>query len=85
MDRFDSRVILCVKIGKILVKNQPKARVPQSKNQNFQKFLTYFPKSSYEIRATRNGYIFASKAQVALIIEALLFSPPAKRPLYSVI
>ncbi len=33
---------------------------------------------SYEQRATRNGNIFASKAQVALIIEALLFSPPGK-------
>ncbi len=59
------------KIGKNSVKNQSKALIPQNKNENFQKFLTYFPKTSYERRATRNGYIFVSKAQVALIIEAL--------------
>ena len=62
-----------------VAKNQSKTLIPQNKNQIFQKFLTYFPKTSYERRATKNGYIFVSKAQVALIIEALLFSPPAKR------
>ncbi len=62
-----------VKIGEISTIFQPKARVPPNKNQNFLNFLTYFPKSSYERRATRNGYIFASKAQVALIIEGVFF------------
>ena len=57
----------------ILPQNQPKTLIPSSKNQIFQKFLTYFPKTSYERRATRNGYIFVSNVQVALIIEALLF------------
>ncbi len=61
------------KIGKISAFFQSKTLIPQSKNQIFQKFITHFPKTSYERRATRNGYIFASKAQVALIIEALLF------------
>jgi len=64
-------VVSCVKIGKNSARNQSKALIPQSKNQNFQKFLSSFPKTSYERRETRNGYIFASKAQVALIIEAL--------------
>ncbi len=66
------------KIGKNSVKNQSKALIPQNKNENFQKFLTYFPKTSYERRATGNGYIFVSNVQRRLIIEALLFSPPAK-------
>ncbi len=65
--------VFCVKIGKISTIFQPKARVPSNKNQNFQKFLTYFPKTIYERRATRNAYIFASKAQVALIIEGVFF------------
>ena len=59
------------KIGKISAIFRPKASVPSSKNQIFHKFLTYFPKTSYERRATKNGYIFASNTQVALIIEAL--------------
>jgi len=63
-----------VKIGKILVKNQSKTLIPQNKNQIFYKFLTYFPKSSYDRRATRNGYIFVSKVQVALIIEGVFFN-----------
>ena len=67
-----------VKIGKISAIFQSKTLVPQSKNQIFQKFLSSFTKTSYERRATRNGYIFVSKVQIALIIEALLFSPPAK-------
>jgi hypothetical protein len=54
-----------------VAKNQPKTLIPQSKNRIFQKFLSSFPKTSYERRATRNGYIFVSKVQVALIIEAL--------------
>jgi len=41
-------VVFCVNIGKISAIFQPKARVPQTKNHNFQKFLTYLPKSSYE-------------------------------------
>ncbi len=56
-----------------VAKNQSKTLIPPSKNQIFQKFLTHFPKTSYERRATRNGYIFVSKAQVALIIEGLFF------------
>ncbi len=61
------------KIGKISTFFQPKALIPASKNQIFQKFLTYFPKTSYERRATKNGYIFVSKVQVALIIEGVFF------------
>ncbi len=60
-----------VKIGKIFRRFQPKTLIPTSKNQIFQKFLSHFPKTSYERRATRNGYIFVSNMQVALIIEAL--------------
>jgi hypothetical protein len=56
-----------------VAKNQSKTLIPQSKNQIFQKFLSSFPKTSYERRATRNGYIFASKVQVALIIEGVFF------------
>ena len=67
-----------VKIGKNSARNQPKALIPKSKNQIFQKFLTYFPKTSYERRATRNGYIFVSNVQVALIIEGVFFYPLAK-------
>ena len=48
---------------------QSKTLIPLSKNQIFQNFLTYLPTSSYERRATRDGYIFASNTQVALIIE----------------
>ncbi len=66
------------KIGKISTIFQSKTLIPKHKNQIFHKFLSSFPKTSYEQRATRNGYIFVSNAQVALIIEALLFSPPAK-------
>jgi len=76
-------VIRGVKIGKILVKNQPKTLIPQSKNQIFQKFLTHFPKTSYEQRATRNGYIFVSNVQLRLIIEGVFFYPQpgtARRP-----
>jgi hypothetical protein len=62
-----------VKIGKISTFFQPKVMIPKSKNQIFQKFLTHFPKTSYERRATRNGYIFVSNVQLRLIIEALLF------------
>jgi hypothetical protein len=61
-----------------VAKNQPKTLIPQSKNRIFQKFLSSFTKTSYERRATRNGYIFVSNVQLRLIIEALLFSPPAK-------
>ncbi len=59
------------KIGKISEIFQSKALIPRNKNKNFQNFLTVLPASSYERRATRNGYIFVSKAMVALIIEAL--------------
>jgi len=41
-------LFLGVKIGKILVRNQSKTLIPQNKNQNFQKILTYCSKSSYE-------------------------------------
>ncbi len=41
-------MVSCVKIGKNSARNQPKALIPQSKNQIFHKFLTYFPKTSYE-------------------------------------
>jgi len=71
-------VVFCVKIGKNSARNQSKTLILQSKNQIFQKFLSSFAKTSYERRATRNGYIFASKVQVALIIEALLFCLLAK-------
>ena len=64
--------------GSGVAKNQPKTLIPSSKNQIFHKFLTYFPKTSYERRATKNGYIFVSKAQVALIIEAYLFFASAR-------
>ena len=64
-----------VKIGKILTKNHSKTLIPQNKNQIFQKFLTHCPKYSYDRRATRNGYIFQSKVQVALIIEGVFFTP----------
>jgi len=39
---------LSVQAGVGTMKNQSKTLIPQSKNQIFQKFLTYFPKSSYE-------------------------------------
>jgi hypothetical protein len=68
------REIRGVKIGKNSARNQSKALIPKSKNQIFQKFLTHFPRTSYERRATRNGYIFVSKAQVALIIERVFFT-----------
>jgi len=64
-----------VKIGKILTKNQSKTLIPQNKNQNFQKILTTLLTSTYKRRATRNGYIFQSKVQVALIIEGVFFTP----------
>ncbi len=64
-------VVFSVKIGKNSARNQSKTLIPQNKNQIFQIFLTYFPKTSYERRATRNCYIFVSNVQVALIIEAL--------------
>ncbi len=64
-------LVSCVKIGKNSARNQSKALIPQSKNQIFQRFLTHFPKTSYERRATRNGYIFVSNVQLRLIIEAL--------------
>ena len=67
------------KIGKISTFFQPKALIPSNKNQIFQKFLTHFPKKSYERRATRNGYIFVSNTQVALIIEGVFFYPLAIR------
>jgi len=70
--------VRAVKIGKILTKNQSKTLIPQNKNQNFQKILTTLLTSSYERRATRNGYIFASKVQVPLIIEAYLFFASAR-------
>jgi hypothetical protein len=66
-------VLISVKIGKNSARNQSKALIPQSKNKIFQRFLTHFPKKSYERRATRNGYIFVSKALVALIIEGVFF------------
>ena len=66
-------VVFCVKIGKISAIFQPKAMIPSSKNQIFQKFLTHFPKTSYELRATRNGYIFVSNVQLRLIIEGVFF------------
>ena len=66
-------VVFCVKIGKNSARNQSKTLILQSKNQIFQKFLSSFAKTSYERRATRNGYIFASKVQVALIIEGVFF------------
>ncbi len=69
-------VVFCVKIGKNSARNQSKALIPQSKNQIFHIFITYFPKTSYERRATKNGYIFVSKAQVALIIEGVFFFTP---------
>ncbi len=62
-----------VKIGNISISFQSKTLIPQNKNQIFQRFLTYFPKTSYERRATRNGYIFVSKVQVAIIIEGVFF------------
>ncbi len=62
-----------VKIGKNSARNQSKAMIPQNKNKNFRNFLTVLPASSYERRATRNGYIFVSKVQVALIIEGVFF------------
>jgi len=54
---------------------QSKTLIPSSKNQIFQEFLSSFPKTSYERRAMRNGYIFVSKVQVALIIEGVFFTP----------
>ena len=59
--------------GSGVAKNQPKALIPKNKNHIFQKFLSSFPKTSYERRATRNGYIFVSNVQVALIIEGVFF------------
>ncbi len=67
-----------VKIGKNSTRNQPKTLIPQSKNQIFQIFLTHFSKTSYERRATRNGYIFVSNVQLRLIIEAYLFFASAR-------
>ncbi len=66
-------VVSCVKIGKNSARNQSKALIPQSKNQIFQKFLSSFTKTSYERRATRNGYIFVSNVQLRLIIEGVFF------------
>ncbi len=57
-----------VKIGKISADFRPNTQGGKSKNQNFQNFSTYFPTSSYERRVTRDGYIFVSNTQVALII-----------------
>jgi len=67
-------VVFCVKIGKNSARNQSKTLIPQNKNQIFQKFLSSFPKTSYERRATRNGYIFASNVQLRLIIEGVFFT-----------
>ncbi len=63
-----------VKIGKISTFFQSKTLIPSSKNQIFQKFLTALPASSYERRATKNGYIFVSNVQLRLIIEPVLSS-----------
>ncbi len=79
---LESRVLISVKIGKNSVKNQSKTLIPKHKNQIFQIFLSSFPKTSYERRATRNGYIFVSKVQIALIIEGVFFYPPAKAANY---
>ena len=70
---LESRVLISVKIGKNSARNQPKTLIPKHKNQIFQKFLTHFLKTSYEQRATRNGYIFVSNVQLRLIIEGVFF------------
>ena len=75
-----------VKIGKNSPSFQSKTLIPQNKNQKFFKILTYCPKSSYERRATGNGYIFATKVHVALIIEAyLFFASGQKKPNYKLV
>ena len=57
-----SCVLVPVKIGRISTIFHSKARVPSNKNQIFQKFLTYFPKSSYSIHESRIEDFFRIKS-----------------------
>jgi len=62
-------------MGKILAKNQPKARVPSNKNQNFQNFLTYFPTSSYENPESRIEDFFRIKSAGSSNYRGASFGP----------
>ncbi len=48
---LESRVLISVKIGKNSARNQPKARIPSSKNQIFQKFFNCL--AGIELRESR--------------------------------
>ncbi len=72
-------VVFCVKIGKISAIFQSKTLIPQNKNEIFKKFLTYFPKSSYENHKSIFEDFFRIKHAGSSNYRGDCFSLPAKR------